>query len=154
MRARSSESGRGAYRIVAELVPASAAPGTCTDDVITIASISTSTRRLGFGVSTADRRWSGTNPVGNTQYTAPAFAVEVTPSHITWFLAGRPIGTVRDRRAISDVPRTLRFRMIGSSEQQMDQTLMVSDWQRGFPLDGGRKVTGGGALSSRSGGSC
>ncbi len=70
-------------------------------------------------------------------------AVEVARDHITWFWDGRPIGTVKGGDAVSDVPMTLRFSMVGDQVTEHNQTGVVSDWQRGFAIDRGKQVRSG-----------
>jgi hypothetical protein len=69
--------------------------------------------------------------------------VELARGHISWFLNGRVIATLRDQAAVSDVPMTLRFSLVGNGPQEMNRTQAISDWQRGFALDRGRTVTSG-----------
>ena len=58
------------------------------------------------------------------------YAVEVARDHITWFLDGRPIATVKDRAAISDVPLTLRLSLQGDGNKEMNRTRAMFDWMR------------------------
>ena len=93
-----------------------------------------------FGAKADTRQWTGTRRIPSLIHTSPAVAVEVAKGHITWFWDGRPIGTVKGRAAVSDVPMTLRFSMVGDQVTEHNQTGVVSDWQRGFAIDRGKQV--------------
>ena len=75
-----------------------------------------------------------------------SFAAEVARGHITWFYNGRPVGTVRSRAAVSDVPLTMRLSLVGQQNREMNKTFFISDWQRGYDLHAGRSVTSGHSL--------
>jgi hypothetical protein len=76
--------------------------------------------------------------------------VEVARGHITWFYNGDAVGSVRSRAAVSDVPLTMRLSLVGDQNQEMNKTVFISDWQRGFDLSSGKSVTNGRSLQ-RSG---
>ena len=71
------------------------------------------------------------------------YAVEVARDHITWFLDGRAIATVKNRTAISGVPLTLRLSLQGDGKKEMNRTRARFDWMRAWPIDTGRRVTNG-----------
>jgi hypothetical protein len=136
MRVRSAyERGGRAYNIVAELVPANAADYDCGSHNIQIASISPFSSQVRFGVRSPDYRWNGTAIASTTPLQRPyTVAVEVSRRHITWFLNGAPVGSVTDSAALSGVPMTLRLSLVGDGQAEMNQTSLISDWQRGFPI--------------------
>ena len=78
-----------------------------------------------------------------------AVAVEVSRRHITWFLNGVPVGTVKAAAARSGVPMTLRLSLEGKGRSEMNQVILQSDWQRGFSLDRGSSTVTKKALSRR-----
>lgn len=139
MRVRSAfERGGRAYNIVAELVPANAADYDCGSHNIQIASISPFSQQVRFGVRSPGYRWSGTAMASTTPAERPyAVAVEVSNSHITWFLNGAPVGSVTAPQARSGLPMTLRLSLEGNGQLEMDQADLISDWQRGFPISTG-----------------
>lgn len=157
MRLKSTESNARDYHAVIELVPSRARDYKCGAQNITVADVPVGGSTVGVGVKTLsrDRQWTRTVrfEVGTT---ATAFAVEVTKRHISWFVNGRVIGTVQSRAAVSDVPMTLRLSLVGGGpDQEMNKTQFISDWQRGFSLDRGRKVTSGDSLKRGThGGGC
>lgn len=123
------------YNIVAELVPANASDYDCGSHNIRIASISPFSTLVSFGVRSPAHRWNGTAIAATTPLLRPlAVAVEVSDRHITWFLNGAPVGSVTDPAAISGVPMTLRLSLEGDGQAEMNQTDLISDWQRGFPI--------------------
>ncbi len=129
------ERGGRAYEVLAELVPAKASDYDCGRHNITVASISPFSRRVGFGVRSPRSRWGGTATAAYTPL-AKAYnvAVEVAKGHITWFLNGSPVGSVTTKAALPGVPMTLRLSLVGRPDAEMDQTGLLSDWQRGFPI--------------------
>jgi hypothetical protein len=139
MRVRSAfERGGRAYNIVAELVPENAADYDCGSHNIQIASLSPFAQKVTFGVRAPGHRWSGAAMASTTPVQRPfAVGVEVSRRHITWFLNGAPVGSVTDERALSGLPMTLRLSLEGDRQAEMDQTDLISDWQRGFPISTG-----------------
>ncbi|GAA1160312.1 hypothetical protein [Nocardioides aquiterrae] len=149
------ESGGRAYGVLAELVPAKAADYDCGKHNIEIARITPFSRRVQFGVRSPKYRWSGATTASATPLrSAYAVAVEVSGTHITWFLDGKPVGSVTDRAAIPGVPMTLRLSLEGDGQQEMNQASLVSDWQRGFPIDSGRPTVSGHRLSRHAARGC
>ncbi len=156
MRIRAAfERGGPDYGILAELVPANEADYDCGQHNITIASISPYSQRVDFGVRSPGRRWSGTTFASSTpNSTAYAVAVEVSNNHITWFLNGSPIGSVTDGAALSGLPMTLRFSLVGDGQKEMNQVSLVSDWQRGFPITTGHQTVSDKRLGSSAASGC
>jgi hypothetical protein len=136
MRIRSADEHAGReYNVVAELVPANAADYDCGSHNIQIASISPLSPSVRFGVRSPDYRWNGTAIASTTPLLRPfAVAVEVSERHITWFLNGDAVGSVTDSAALSGLPMTLRLSLEGDGQEEMNQTDLISDWQRGFPI--------------------
>ena len=136
MRVRSAyERGGRAYNIVTELVPAHASDYDCGSHNIQIASISPFSQQVRFGVRSPKYRWNGTANASTTPLQSPyRVAVEVSRRHITWFLNGAPVGSVTDSAALSGMPMTLRMSLEGDGQAEMNQTSLISDWQRGFPI--------------------
>ena len=145
------ETGGRAYQVLVELVPAHASDYDCGAHNITVASISPFSPQVGFGVRSPSHAWGATA-------TAPYLpliraynvAVEVAKHHLTWFLNGSPVGSVTDTAALPGVPMTIRLSLVGQQDAEMDQTNLVSDWQRGFPITTGQQVVSQKKLSRRS----
>ena len=141
------------YKILAQLVPAASAltPNDVCQPTITIASITPRSKQVKFGVRTPTNIWSGSTtapdiPMGNPYNVA----VELSNGHITWFLNSAPIASVKSTDAIPGVPMTLRFSLVGDGEKEMNQTGVISDWQRGFPITSGEKTYSRNVLAKKS----
>ena len=129
------------YQVAAELVPAKAADYDCGAHNITIADITPFSRTMHFGVRSRDHAWSGRTKAPETPRSSVYnVAVEVAGDHLTWFLDSKPVGSVTADEAVPGVPLALRLVMRGDGDREMDQTGLISDWQRGFPIDHGRET--------------
>lgn len=135
------ERGGRAYETLVELVPARAADYDCGRHNITVASISPFSPRVGYGVRSPQSSWEATATAPYIPLVRPYnVAVEVARDHVTWFLNGSSTGSVTTRKAVPGVPLTLRLSLVGEPDQEMDQVSLISDWQRGFPVDTGQQV--------------
>lgn len=144
------ETGAGNYHAVLELVPDRTADYHCGAQNITVADIPAYGSSFRFGVtSRGGHQWTGTKKVAFGG-TAADLAVEVAKGHITWFLDGRPIGSVKSSAAVSDVPLTPRLSLVGQGTSEMNHTMVYSDWQRAWSLKGGRQVTTRTGLRART----
>ncbi|MFL6002207.1 MAG: hypothetical protein ACJ72P_05310 [Nocardioides sp.] len=152
LRLKSPERNRSDYHVRFELVPSRAADYHCGGQNITVADLTPhgSTLTVGAKSFRGNRQWTAHAPIGSLLGPSATFSVEVARGHISWFLNGRVIATVRDQAAVSDVPMTLRFSLVGKGQQEMNRTQAISDWQRGFSLDRGRTVMSGKALQRGS----
>ncbi|KRF30684.1 hypothetical protein [Nocardioides sp. Soil805] len=148
LRLKTAEATARDFAVLVELVPERAEDYACGRRNITLAQVAAHSSAMSFGVKADTRQWTRTRTVPSLVHTSPAVAVEVAPDHITWFWDGKPIGTVKDRAAVSGVPMTLRFSMVGDQTSEHNQTGVVSDWQRGFALGRGRQVRSGPALQA------
>jgi hypothetical protein len=146
LRLKSAEATAKDFRVLVELVPERPEDYACGRRNITLAEVAAHSGTLTFGARADTRQWTGTRSIPSLVHTSPAVAAEVAPDHITWFWDGRPIGTVKDADAVSDVPLTLRFSMVGDQVTEHNQTGVVSDWQRGFALGRGTQVRSGDSL--------
>lgn len=133
------------YSVRAELVPAASAQYACGSRNILLGQVRPNSRALTIGVKNGTRNWSATRPLTSI-VGHPSLAVEVEPGHITWFYAGRPVGTVRTSSAVSRVPLTLRLSLVGHGTDEMNRASLGSDWQRGYAPTTGRQVLTGAAL--------
>jgi hypothetical protein len=148
MRVKRLEVGAGNYEAKIELVPARAEDYNCGARNITVASVKVGSSKVSIGARNGGRQWKASRNIASPEAKALAFAAEVTRGHITWFYNGDAIGSVRTGAAVSDVPLTLRMSLVGDPGREMNKTVFISDWQRGFDMDAGRSVTGGGSLRS------
>ena len=72
----------------------------------------------------------------------------MTKRHISWFIEGRVVATVKSQAAVSDVPMTLRLSLAGRGLDEVNRTQAISDWQRGYSLDRGAQKTNGAAAAA------
>lgn len=154
LRLKSAEANAADFRVLVELVPDRPADYACGRRNITLAEVAAHSSTLTFGARADTVQWSASRQIPSLIHTSPAVAVEVAKKHITWFWDGKPIGTVKSRAAVSDVPMTLRFSMVGDQSTERNQTGVVSDWQRGFTLGPGKQVTSGPRLKKSSLSTC
>ena len=59
--------------------------------------------------------------------------------HITWFVNGKPTGTVRAKAAIPKGPMTVRISFVGEGRSQMASAKHTTDWVRSYTLKHGEK---------------
>ena len=70
---------------------------------------------------------------------------QVGAKHTTWFIDGKPVGTVKGKRAHLGPRLVPRFSLVGG-QHEMNGAEVASDWQRGWSLARGKQVTSGRAL--------
>ena len=154
LRLKSAESSSPDFSVRLELVPDRPEDYACGRRNITLAEVSAHSGTMRFGVKADTQQWSATRNIPSLIHSSPAIAVEVAKGHITWFMDGAPIGTVKSRAAVSDVPMTLRFSLVGDQATERNQTGIISDWQRGFAIDRGKQVTTGPKLAKSALATC
>jgi hypothetical protein len=132
----------GDYHVRAELVPADPAKGACAR-AITIADFTPDGHEVAFGATAGRRSWTARKTGVAIEQEAHSYGAEVTGTHITWFLDGSPIGTLRSPDAIPGVPLTLRLSLVGDGDSEMRHTYAGADWIRAWDLTRGRPVTSG-----------
>ena len=131
------------YDILLELVPERAGDYQCGRQNITIARYTGKGSQMTFGVNAGTPRWTRTIQAPSLSGNIPAFAVEVARDHIAWFVNGKPVGVVKGKAAVSDVPMTMRFSLVGDVDTEHKNTSVYSDWQRSFGIDAGKQVKKG-----------
>lgn len=142
-----------AYRMRYELIPVTQAGERCPSSGIVIAETTGPGGTVKYGV----RGPKGGSFVGTTRLSgtpgASSFAVQVTKQHITWFLNGQPIGTVRDRSMLPTQRMTVRLSLVAEGDSRMKSTKSTVDWVRSYSMKRGAKptsrniLTNGGSLS-------
>lgn len=145
------ESGARPYRFLLELVRPGAPVGSCSPQGVVVADFTMGSPGMRFGVRSRrhDSVWRRSK--GGVRLAEAPFnvAVEVGRRHTTWFLDGRPIGTVKDRRARLGVDLVPRFSLVGD-QREMNGAQVDSDWQRAWTLARGTQVKTGPALARRA----
>jgi hypothetical protein len=144
LRARSDETYARDYLVRAELVPENPSDYDCGAHNITMGELTAHGSSILVGVNAGQRRWTYRKTLpGSVNNVHFALATEVAKRHITWFINGRPVATVARATAVSDLPMTLRLSLVGDGDREMNDTDILSDWQRGFSLLRGQQVTNG-----------
>lgn len=135
------------YRVRVELIPDDPARRACGARGITLGEFTPTGDKITFGARAPDgnRSWTGVRRNLNTFNTPHSLAVEVTADHITWFVDGTPVGTVRDRDALPGVPLTPRLSLVGGNNE-MKHTYAGADWVRAWSMRASHPVTTARAL--------
>jgi hypothetical protein len=131
LRSRQYSAAATSYRVRTELVPAAGRPQNCGARDVALESYKLGTNRAHFYIrnlpNLAFASHHGMN-LGNDRW--HTFAVEVTKSHISWFVDAHVINTERRSPALSGVPLTVRFAMVGEPGRRMNISRMQMDWLR------------------------
>jgi hypothetical protein len=131
LRSKRFESRYANYRVVSELVPAEGRDQHCGAQDVSLESYRLGSDRAHFAIHTlpnnAFEAVQGRNLANDRWHT---WAVEVTRSHISWFVDAHVVRTERRPAALSGVPLTVRFAMQAVPGQTMNQSRMQMDWMR------------------------
>jgi hypothetical protein len=143
------ENGGKDYRVRFELVPEDPTKRACGARSITVADVTPRQPEVRFGALTPSRSKAWRGRVGSLTISrlARAYAVEVARDHISWFVDGRLVGTVRDRAAIPGVPLTIRLSLVGSGDAEMNHTYAIMDWVRAYGIKNGQHPKRGARLA-------
>jgi hypothetical protein len=77
---------------------------------------------------------------GSNNMVAHAFAVEVGKTRMTWFIDGRPVGSLEDAAALPSGPMTMRVSLVGDQSGTNTRAKLGVDWVRGWSLKRGKQV--------------
>jgi len=148
LQGRPWETGARPYRFRVELVPARSSGRGCSSRKIVVAAFTMTKRGMRFGVQSAEAggAWRGKLPDVLLAERAFNVAVEVGKDHITWFRDGKPVGTVRNSRAVPGVDLVPRLSLVGRNVE-MNGAQVNSDWQRSWTLHAGSQVRRGPKLT-------
>ncbi|MCB8954989.1 MAG: hypothetical protein H6529_00740 [Nocardioides sp.] len=135
------------YLVRVQLVPERARDYDCGTHNITIAEVRQGEGDALIGATKGRTRWSRTIRLGNIENSAPSVGVELMDDHVTWFVDSQPVGVLKARKVTGGVPMTLRLSLVGSDDHEMANTTLLSDWQRGFPLNRSPGVLHGPSLT-------
>lgn len=132
--------GGQAHAVRYELVPLAQAHQLCGTAGIVIGESKGPGSPLRIGARAGDGttwgRTVGTVPSGPSSY-----AVQVTGKHLTWFVNGTPVATLRQSAALPTGPMALRVVMAGRHDTAMASTKSTVDWARTFSLKRGTRPT-------------
>jgi hypothetical protein len=134
-RVRAEQYGRGnaPYRVVAELVPTGEQH--CGARSIVLEDYALGTSRARMAVRTLpNREFTAGKRLDLRPGPFHTYAVEVTPTHVSWFVDTRVIMTERRDAALSGATYAFRFRLADTSGARMNPGRMQMDWLRYYSL--------------------
>jgi hypothetical protein len=121
------------YNFIWELIPTG--DYRCGASSIVLASYQPGEERVAGAVRTLDdRKFTFSRKRDLRSGAWHAYAVEVTPTHISWFVDTRVIRTERRPAALSGVELRPRFRIDGVEGEKMNPSRMQMDWVRYYTL--------------------
>lgn len=134
LRSRRYTKGAANYRVMTELVPAKKSARHCGARNIALESYRAGTRNARFSVRNQGLSFSAAKRVNTFDQRWHTFAVEVTRTHVSWFVDAHVIRTEKRAAALSGVPLTLRFTMAATKGARMNRSRMQMDWMRHWSL--------------------
>src|SRR6476619_7609562 len=127
--------GRWETRVVAELIPTSGGHH-CGARSIVLGSYKLGSHRAGMAVRTLpDNQFSAGKRLDLRPGPFHTYAVEVTKSHISWFVDTHVLRTERRPAALSGATFTVRFRLAAPRGARMNPGRMQMDWVRYYTLE-------------------
>ena len=135
------------YLVRAELVPELASDYDCGAHNITLAEARPGQSGAVIRAVKGTTQWTRTIGLSNLENSTPMVGIELMKDHVTWFVNSSPVGTLEVKRIAGDVPMTLRLSLVGADDKEMANTLLLSDWQRGFPINRSPGVLSGPSLT-------
>jgi Glycosyl hydrolases family 16 len=135
-RVRSEQNGRGAkaYRVVWELVPAG--DYACGSKNLAISAYRFGDRRARTEVRTpSGAKFTAGKRRDLGQNVWHTFAVEVTRTHISWFVDTKVVRTERRDAALTGTKYQMRFRLDAVKGKRMNPARMQMDWVRYYTLE-------------------
>jgi len=129
------------WRAILELVPVKSSQYHCGAQTITYMDFSMATLKSSFQINTLPKN-SFKHSIALSAHTLSgyhAFAVEVSPTHISWFVDDRVVMTEKRKAALSHPVLTIRIRFMGTNDRDFpvaaDATPNLQfDWNRYFSL--------------------
>jgi hypothetical protein len=124
-----------AYRYLVELVPANTAAYHCGAQNITVANYVQGAKRTTMSIRTLpNRQFTFSKRPNLGPWDWNTYAVEITKSHISWFVDDHVVMTERRPAALSGVAYTLRLQLVGNGHKDSTPPKMQLDWTRHFSL--------------------
>jgi len=135
VRAEQYAGGHTPYRVVAELVPTSGGYH-CGARSIVLGSYRLGSHRAGMAVRTLpNHTFTAHKRLDLRPGPFHTYAVEVTRSHISWFVDTHVLRTERRPEALSGATFTVRFRLAAPRGARMNPGRMQMDWVRYYSLE-------------------
>jgi hypothetical protein len=135
VRTREYGSGHAAYHAVWELVPSSSSGYHCGARSIVLSDYALGSGRSRFSARNGSRQFTAAKPRDLSRDVFHTYAVEVTRSHISWFVDTQVVRTERRPAALSGAALTMRFRMVARPGATMNPGRMQMDWARYYTLE-------------------
>ena len=130
LRSNRYETGGANYKVVTELVPARAAYH-CGASNIGLESYRIGTTRAHlYDRTLPDHEYRAVQHVRFRSNYFHTYAVEVTRTHISWFVDAHVVRTERRPAALSGQLMTFRFALVAQPGQRMNHSRMQADWVR------------------------
>lgn len=126
-------------RVLVELIPSGAADSRCSTAGIVLADYTPASSSITFGARST-QQWTRSVATGSNNMVAHALAVEVGKDRITWFIDGRPVGSLEERAALPTGPLTMRASLVGDQSGTNTRGKLGVDWVRGWSLKHGTQV--------------
>jgi len=157
VRAEQYTSAHTPYKVVAELVPAAGRAYHCGARSIVLASYKLGTSRARMvirNLPNAEFRYSKSRDLRPGPF--HTYAVEVTKTHVSWFVDTRVIMTERRSDALSGETFRVRFRLVAVKGREMNPGRMQMDWIRYYTLDrpNAKSIEAPQAVRGRYAGAC
>lgn len=123
------------YRYRVELIPANAAAYHCGAQNITVADYVQGAKRTHMSIRTLpNRQFSYSKRPNLGSWDWNTYAVEITKTHISWFVDDHVVMTERRPAALSGVAYTLRLQLMGNGHKDSTPAKMQLDWTRHFSM--------------------
>jgi len=129
LRSRRYETRHTNFRVVTDLVPAGRHRQHCGGNEIGLENYQLGRRFSAFYIHRLphyDFRAKQYQSLHNDQW--HTFAVEATPTHISWFVDAHVVRTERRPAALGSTPLTVRFTMRSEAGHTMNRSRMQMDW--------------------------
>ena len=133
VRAEQYSTGAKPYRVVWELVPTRGYH--CGARSIVLAEYALGTRRARMHLRKAGRQFTAGKVLDLQPGPFHTYAVEVTRTHISWFVDTRVLRTERRSSARTGARYAVRFRLVGAAGTRMNPGRMQMDWMRHYSLE-------------------
>jgi hypothetical protein len=135
MKARRWSTSASNYTVRTELIPAGGRKQYCGAENIALESFTMGHRRAKFYINNLPNlAFRSSKAVRFEADRWHTFAVEVTPTRISWFVDAHVISTERRPEAMSGVPLTVRIKLDPVPGARMNRTRVQFDWLRYWTL--------------------
>jgi hypothetical protein len=130
LRSNRYEKGAANYKVVTELIPARAARH-CGARNIALESYRIGTTRVHlYDRTLPNHEYRAKQRVRIRSNYFHTYAVEVTRTHISWFIDAHVVRTERRPAALSGTLMTFRFALVAQPGKKMNHSRMQADWMR------------------------